>query len=333
MEVFSESYIDKQQQRWGTRKERDWPLVTKIALQQHRTDDRDRIEMYVSALHPDDRQRIANQLRNENQFITAYGELIVGRILISAGLTPRYEPRIETLSGYVTPDWYVEGSSPLVCDVFTAGLEKIRDADETALRELEDRLSDGTTGCMIGIELPNAAAIDAGQRKRLAAEVHEWLASTPRIGSRKAFASLTVELMAIGGGRLDVVTIDPMHMVVTPESIADNFDAKVKKYGFLGFPLLVAAVKHHRAQIDVTDIEDVLRGSLAYVSGQTASGRIIGKTTRLADGVFEKRPSLSGAIYVEPHKSPAPTIRTWLNPSATAELAADAFARLNAARL
>jgi hypothetical protein len=85
---------------------------------------------------------------------------------------------------------------------------------------------------------------------------------------------MTVELLSVGGNRLSVITLDPMHIVDAPDSIAENFDDKVKKYGSLGLPLLVAAVKHHRAEINETDIEDVLLGSFAYVSKQTTSGHV-----------------------------------------------------------
>jgi hypothetical protein len=94
----------------------------RIALQDDRADDRDWIERYVSALHSEDQGRIAKQLRkkqlrNEKQFITAYGELIVARLLISAGFLPRYERQIRTSSGVVTPDWSIDerGTVSLQC--------------------------------------------------------------------------------------------------------------------------------------------------------------------------------------------------------------------------
>ena len=130
---------------------------------------------------------------------------------------------------------------------------KARDAHETALRETVDRLSDGTLGCLIKIQMRNAVVTDAGDRKRIAAAVHAWIHSGPPLGSSRKFGPLLVELLSVGGDRVDVITVKPMHVIDKPSSIGENIDEKVRRYGGLGPALLVAAVKHHRAEIHGSD--------------------------------------------------------------------------------
>ncbi|MBV9493152.1 MAG: hypothetical protein JOZ54_02815, partial [Acidobacteria bacterium] len=125
----------------------------------------------------------------------------------------------------------------------------------------------------------------------------------------------TLEVLDIGGARVDVLTSEAVHIVETPAKLAENFEEKAKKYAPLGHPVLAAAVKHYRAEINVTDVEDILFGELAYVSRQTMSGEIIGRTERLPDGVFAAQPELSAAIWLEPYRLPQPLLAVWENPA------------------
>jgi hypothetical protein len=158
--VFTQTYVEVLRRRWSSRQERDWPLITRIGLLHHRDDDRKRIEEYVGRLHPADQPKMIRNLQSEKQFVTAYGELLVGQLLANAGFTPRYEPEFVTATGKRTPDWYLDGCAPVVCDVFTAGLQQRRDADETSLREIEARLSEVRAPYIIGLEIENAGDID-----------------------------------------------------------------------------------------------------------------------------------------------------------------------------
>src|SRR5205085_5235597 len=87
------------------------------------------------------------------------------------------------------------------------------------------------------------------------------------------------------------------HSWKTPSSLAENFHEKAKKYGGLEVPLIVAGVKHYRAETHVTEVEDVLFG-----------------------GVFDKRPELSAAPWVQPHSLPVPRVAFWANPKAARAL-------------
>ena len=331
MTVFDSSYISDLERRWRRRPESDWPLEVGIALQDFRDDDRRLIERCVAALHPDDQPKMIRQLRN--QFVTTYGELRAAQALIDAGFQPRYEPSLPTETGVLTPDWYVSGRDTFVCDVFTAGLEKGHNIHETALRELEARLIAIPAPYFVAIEMANAASVDSGGRKKLANDVAQWLSSDRVAGETTSFGQLPVEVLAKGENHVDVLTMEPMQIIETPASIYENFDEKAKKYAPLGLPLLVIAVKHHRSKIDAIDVEDVVRGKLTFVSGTTKSGQVAERWERRPGGVFEKRRSLSAAMFVAPHKRPDPGLQIWPNPNADSPLPHEVLDRLSHARL
>jgi hypothetical protein len=100
-------------------------------------------------------------------FTAAYldGELLIGQLLANAGMTPRYEPELRTASGVCTPDWYLGGCSPVLLDVFSAGLHQQRDVDETPLREIEARLASVQARYMISLEIESAPMLDPRGRK------------------------------------------------------------------------------------------------------------------------------------------------------------------------
>lgn len=333
MLVFTTEYLDNLKRRWASRPENEWPLVVRIALQDHRDDDRARIEEYARELDSADQPKIARNLQSEKQFITTYGELLIGHVLAAAGLRPRYEPELRSSKGPCTPDWYLDGCSPVVCDVFTAGLLQQRDADETALRDIEARLAAIGGGYMLRLEVEDASSLDPRGRKEFAAEVERWLQSGVRKGDTIRVGPATLEVLLVGGNRLDLLTTESMHIVQTPAKLSENFEEKAKKYAPLGFPVMAAAVKHHRAEIDETDVEDVLLGQLAYVSRETSSGQIVGRIERLDDGVFAARPELSAAMWLEPHHLPEPVLRVWDNPSPSKAIPGDVLKMLADVRL
>ena len=321
MNVFTPQYLEVVARRWESRTERDWPLIVRIALQNDRADDRDRIEAYVAELDPADRPKMTRNLQSDKQFIMTYGELLIGHVLVAAGLAPRYEPELRLSGGVCTPDWYIDGPDPIVCDVFTAGLPQRRDADETSLRDIEARLAEARLaaipgGYMVSLEVENAASLDPRARKELAVAVQRWLASGVQKGDAIRIGPATLEVLHVGGRRLDVVTTESIHIVETPAKLAENFEEKAKKYARLGFPVIAAAVKHYRAEINRADVEDVLLGQLAYVSRETISGQIVGGTERLDDGVFAARPELSAAMWLEPYHLPQRVFGVWGNPAA-----------------
>jgi hypothetical protein len=316
MVVFTSEYREGVARRWESRPEKDWPLVARIALQNDQADDRDRIEAYVAELDSADRPKLTRNLQSEKQFITTYGELLIGHVLAAAGLTPRYEPELRLSDGVCTPDWYIDGAGPIVCDVFTAGLPQRRDADETSLRDIEARLAVIPAGYMVSLEVENASSLDPRARKDLATAVQRWLASGVQKGDVTRIGSATLEVLHVGGRRLNIVTTESIHIVETPAKLAEKFEEKAKKYARLGLPVIGAAVKQYRAEINRVDVEDVLLGQLAYVSYEMSSGQIVGRTERLDNGVFAARPELSAAMWLEPYHLPQPVLGVWENSAA-----------------
>ena len=333
MLVFTSDYVERLRERWKSRKERDWPLIVRIALQDRRQDDRDRIEAYVDRLHPDDHAKIIRSLQSEKQFGTAFGELIVGQLLGNVGLAPRYEPELVTAAGKRTPDWYVGGSFPFVCDVFTAGLPQERDADEKSLREIEARLSEIRAAYTVRLEVPSAGDLDAGGRRNVASRTAQWLATKPQKGESIVIGNAIVEVMLLGGVHVVVIPTEPMHVVETPTKLRENFEEKTKRYAPLGFPVIAAAVKHPLAETDAIEVEDVLLGQIAIVSRETTSGRIVSRTERLPNGIFASRPELSAAVWIEPHHLPEPVVQMWNNPAANKPIPENLLRLLTAATM
>lgn len=276
---------------------------------------------------------MAARLQSKDHFITAYGELMTAQVLMNAGLTIRYEPNLMANGKPLTPDWVAEGSPTIICDAFTAGCADDRDSHETSLRDIEERLKRLPYPGMIRFEIADAATLDAGGRKRLVGEISSWLGTRPSAGDCWYRDDVLVEMMVVGGKRLDILVSDPMHQIVTPASVAENFESKAKRYGVLQHPLIVAAVKHPRAEIDDDDVEDVLLGQLAHVSGQTDDGRIVGATRRLPGGVLHARPEISAALWIYPYSLPTPRVQVWANDTARYPVSEDLIEALSKATL
>ncbi|HWW62452.1 MAG TPA: hypothetical protein VN181_13855, partial [Thermoanaerobaculia bacterium] len=61
--MFTTAYLDNLKRRWASRPENEWPLVVRIGLQDHRDDDRERIEHYVRELDSADQSKITRHIR------------------------------------------------------------------------------------------------------------------------------------------------------------------------------------------------------------------------------------------------------------------------------
>jgi hypothetical protein len=159
----------------------------------------------------------------------------------------------------------------------------------------------------------NGRQIDARGRRDIASATAVWLATQPQKGSTIRIGSALLEVLVVGGDHVSVTTLEAMHIVMTPPKLAENFEEKTRRYLWLGLPLIVAAVKHHRAEIHAMDVEDVLFAE--------------------PNGVFASRPDLSAAIWIEPHHLPEPVINVWGNPSAKKPVPAELLQRLTTATL
>jgi hypothetical protein len=134
--VFTPEFVSSVTKRWALVADSGRPLIAKIAVDDDRDDDRQRIERWTSRLHVDDRATMAKRLQSKDQFITAYGELMTAQVLMNAGLMVRYEREFRTGDQLLTPDWS-SATPSIICDSFTAGLRDDRDKHETSLREIE----------------------------------------------------------------------------------------------------------------------------------------------------------------------------------------------------
>lgn len=315
MTVFTPDYISTLRDKWESRAEHEWPLIARIALLEDRCDDRALIEECVAQLDPADQPKITHNLRLPKQFLTTFGELLIGDILVRAGTFPRYELSLNASSGPRTPDWLIETPTRVVCDVFTAGQDEDRNAHETSLAELEARLKCIQRSYFLRLEVSNADELDAGDRKTIAIAVENWLSTNPPEGEIFAIGSATVEVMVRGGEQVTIVRTEAMHIVEAPANVAENFADKAKRYGQLELPLIVAAVKANLAELDEYDVKNVLFGREVIVAPRSGKSRL----TRRPDGIFHLRQQVSGAIWLEPFRIP-PVLTAWENPEAVRPL-------------
>jgi len=135
---------------------------------------------------------------------------------------------------------------------------------------------------MISLEVENAAMLDPRGRKGLVSRVAKWLRVPRQTGDAVRIGAATLEVLYVGGNRLDIVTTEPMHVVTTPAKLVENFEEKAKRYGSLGFPVIAAAVKHYRA-----DRRDRRRGRSARSAGIRQQRNGHGKD-RWSDGTLSR---------------------------------------------
>ena len=327
MAVFDDAYVQVLSGRWSSRPKNEWPTLAAIALLEHRDVYRAMIEEYVARLHEDDRRRITANLRNEKQFVTTFGELLVGGMFATAGFSPRYEPRLTVGEASYTPDWLIHEPLLFACDVFTAGLEKDRSAAEKSLRELNARLTRIPLPYILKLEVTRPHELTAHDRREIASAAERWLSTCPAKAALRMFGHATLEVMGTGGEHVSVITAEGMHVVETPPNVPENFIEKAKRYAPLDMPLIVAAVKHYQAEIDTIDIENVLFGTEVFVSLPSGEEAM----TRQPGGVFATRPQLSAAVWLEPFAYP-PVTRVWANPVAAKPVPREVLEQLAAFR-
>ncbi|HWJ41600.1 MAG TPA: hypothetical protein VNT29_10710, partial [Candidatus Limnocylindrales bacterium] len=230
------------------------------------------------------------------------GELHVGHDLLRTGCTIRYDDKYQVDGGLLTPDWTaVFDGKTFVCDAFTAGLLDERKAFEDHVTALSARLSKIEAPYFVKVEVAAEAGFTEAERKRITQEFSNAVRRGMAMGTVWRDDGCTIEILGPTADHIEVMTLDPMHLVRTPVSISDTILEKSKKYAALGLPILVAAIPHPRAETNLVMFEDIIRGELIYKSIQMPDGRIIEGIARRTGGVLERRPELSAAMWRNPY--------------------------------
>lgn len=297
--VFDEAFVGEMNRRYGWLDLEQRPLVARVAAHEDWQADRECIEQAVSQLHPDDQVPITHRLRK--QFISALGELVVSDDLRRVGCSIRYDHEYRIEGRKLTPDWTATFDGiQFVCDAFTAGLSEGRDAFEDQAAALRSRLSRIEAPYTVQLEVTPDVDLSDGDRKRIVDEFAHDVRGMA-IGAGWKRSGCTIEILAPSAKGIEVISVDPVHIVPTPESIRQNIREKAKKYACLGLPILIVAVRHPRAEMNTIMFEDAVRGRLVHVSGNLTDGRFVDGNMRQRGGALQNRPELSATMWRDPY--------------------------------
>lgn len=301
-QIFTPEFVANMRRKYDRFPEFQRPLVAKIATETYREDDRALVESWIARLDPSDVAKLAPLLRKPRHFLHTYGELAIAQLLLDAQCVVTYERRFKVGDQSLTPDWTIQyGEVTIICDVFTAGLLDDRGVVESATRQLIGRLSRIQQPFQVRLDIPHGFALPPAEQKLFCAAFNEWLRSDIGIGSIWRRNECRIEITGVSAEHVTVVATDAMHIVPPATSITENLREKAKKYGVLGLPLLLAAVKHPDAEADQEMFSDCVLGELVYRSVQLPDGSITGGTCHERGGAFDGRSELSAAYWLNPY--------------------------------
>jgi hypothetical protein len=298
--VYPENYRSGILNRFERLPEQSWPLFAKVAALPDWQDYREWIERTVERLHVDDREKLGHLLRQKDNFLHTFGELVTGDLFLDAGATIRYELQHDLGDGaFLTPDWtcHYYGVT-FICDVFTAGLLDERAEYEQYVNDLVRRLSTLKAPFTVVAQIPFTGTFP--DAKGTAARFAKWIREAGRVGEVWREGVLTIEIVGTSSEHVLVMAVEPLHEIPVPESIRANIREKGRKYAVLKLPFIVAAVKDHRANVPLSIFEDAVLGDLVYKSVRLPTGRFIEGDYTEPNGAFHSRPALSAAMWINP---------------------------------
>lgn len=315
MAVFEQSFINDMHRKYRRLSPFQRPLVANVALDDQRAEERARINGWVRRLAEEDQQKIVPQLRHPNHFLHTYGEVAAAQPLIDAGCELHYE---EPVDG-VIPKWScLLGDEVFMCDVFTAGLP-----DATYLNsvmQLAGRLSAIPQPYLVRLDAPPDFALDPPEQKKVCAAVAAWLAAGVDTGDDWSDANCTVSVLGPARDRVEVVITDDAYIVPKPETIAATMHERSKMFAAAATPLLIAVVKHPRAEADVVVFQEGVLGTASYRRVERTDGRLVSALWRQAGGGFDRTPELSAALWLHPYRPGGSDRLLLTNPEATRPL-------------
>jgi hypothetical protein len=313
MLVFTEIWLQELAQRYRNYKRHTKPFVYFVATEEEFQPVRKQIEDWVLLLPEHLRKRAITSLQSENGIQQTYHELAVGSILRNLELKPEYEQNFNGL----TPDWYVSAGdgSKFIVEVLTENSSKTVEAWDARLSELHGRISELLCDFALSIDIPfdwNSICLDSRRSKFIANEVKNWLIkANPPIGAELQLDEFTFEVAFRDRKFVHVMLIGPCRPFwVNAQPLCENIEGKIHKYKTLAesykIPFVVALVAEFRTGYGVEELESVLFG-------------------QKSNGLFVKKPLLSGAIWAWKSKEYKWQMKSYLNPLAQNRLPTNVF--------
>jgi hypothetical protein len=334
MLVFNEEWLTGLTQRYRNHKRYSRPFIYFVAVEDEFKSTREQIENWVALLPAGLQKKVIASLQSDVGFQQTYHELAVGSLISGFGLQLTYESDFDGQ----TPDWFVRAGNGLnfIVEVFSENVSQTTDSLDARLGELQSRISELPFDFALSVDIPfgwNSIGLDSGRSKSIAKRVKEWLASdNPSIGTELHVDEFSFEVilrdrkyahvMLMGFGRA---------FWVNPTPLRRNIEAKVDKYKKLvesnRIPFAVAVVAEFRTGYDLEGLEDILFGKEVFdLAIDNATSGVVAQTTRRKnDGLFVKKPLLSGVIWASKPIAGEWQMRSYLNPHAQFPLPEKSF--------
>jgi hypothetical protein len=334
MLVFTEEWLKGLTHRYRNHKGHSKPFIYFVAVEDEFKSTREQIEKWVALLPAGLQKKVIASLQSDVGFQQTYHELAVGSLISGSGLQLTYERDFDGL----TPDWFVSAGNGLnfIVEVFSENVSQTTDSLDARLGELQSRISELPFDFALSVDIPfdwNSLSLDSGRSKIIAKKVKDWLASdNPQIGTELHVDEFSFEVilrdrkyahvMLMGFGR---------SFWVNPEPLRRNIETKIDKYKKIAlankFPFLVAVVAEFRTGYDLEGLEDILFGKEVFdIAIDNATSEAVEQTTRRKnDGLFVKKPLLSGVIWASKPIAREWQMRSYLNPHAQFPLPEKSF--------
>lgn len=307
--VFTEEWLSQLRNQFAGRHAYQTTYIYRVATFSKTSSQRREIEACVAGLSQGDQDKLIPRLRSSENHYQTYHELVVGALLIEAGLTVKYE---EELDGGVSPDWVVrrsDGQLLMAVEVLTVNPSGDQAGWQRAIDEIFARLDKVPAGLALQVHVDDPDQVPDQQHiKLIEIEVRKWLSNgLPPVGSSIGVRGATLTVRAQCSDWTGIQVVGPSRaFIVDYDGLAQKLSAKVRRHGDaasgLHIPLVLAVITDAATQHDVQTIDHVLNGRPSYEClFDKSSGDILGtRFVRREDALFDVTPRLSAVFSAWP---------------------------------
>jgi hypothetical protein len=291
MLVFTEIWLQELAQRYRDHKPHTKPFVYFVATEDKFCLMREQIEKWVVGLPEHLQNNVIGKLQAEENFRQTYHELVIGSLLRDLGLQTEYEKNF----GELTPDWYVspsDGSQAFIVEVLTENISASETSENKHIVDLQYRLMQIPLDVVLRIAFDRTLTkvkLNPQRAKKITREVNRWLeGGNSRVESELALDEFTFEVVVRDKGFSTLQFGDfGGGLCGDPTALRVNIKKKVHTYKTVAatnnIPLVVAVVADLKTNYGYLEMKRIL------------FGKSFGQDL-LSDGLFAKKPLLTGAI-------------------------------------
>lgn len=299
MRVFNEENVQELKRRYEQKLDSEKPIIYLIAVDQRLQYLRDEIEEMVATLPISKQQAVIPRLINANNFIDTYSELAVGNIIKQLGYQLEYDKKLE---GF-TPDWYVYSKQKIpdfIIEVFTTDSFSVnnRSQEYRNVKSLEERLRGIPVGATVILAVEKHECLDQGRNKQITKEIKHWLINKkPLTGTYYSSEYFTCELVEYNPSYPSLKPfVEPKMNLLNPDRLKQNIKDKIRKYGQLAMPLVLAVVT------DPTLGEKLINLLVGEAQLKCNYNKSTGleefETSFSYNGLFQEKPDLTTVIWL-----------------------------------